>query len=227
MTHQRNIYLKMTSLENARELMFARFAAPSPPATETVPVTHAVGRVLAAPVFARLSSPNFHSAAMDGIAVQAEQTFGTSETSSRQLQIGQTAFYVNTGHVLPANTNAVIMIEQVNARGDDRVEIEAPAFPWQHVRRMGEDIVATQLLFPQNHQITPYCIGALLSAGIFEVTVRRQPHLLIIPTGSEIVDWRHTGPDQLPGALLERFCQAFPEPEAALVGCLRTLALGP
>ena len=50
MTHQRNIYLKMTSLENARELMFERFAAPSPPVTETVPVTDAVGRVLAAPV---------------------------------------------------------------------------------------------------------------------------------------------------------------------------------
>jgi putative molybdopterin biosynthesis protein len=204
MTHQRNIYLKMTSLENARELMFARFAAPSPPATETVPVTDAVGRVLAAPLFARLSSPNFHSAAMDGIAVQAEQTFGTSETSPRQLEIGQNAFYVNTGHVLPANTNAVIMIEQVNARGDDRVEIEAPAFPWQHVRRMGEDIVATELLFPRRHVVTPYCVGALISGGIFEVTVHARPRVLIIPTGSELVDWRTAAADDLrPGQVLE------------------------
>jgi len=204
MTHQRNIYLKMTSLENARELMFARFAAPSPPATETVPVTDAVGRVLAAPVFARLSSPNFHSAAMDGIAVQAEQTFGTSETSPRQLQIGQNAFYVNTGHVLPANTNAVIMIEQVNARGDDQVEIEAPAFPWQHVRRMGEDIVATELLFARRHVVTPYCVGALISGGIFEVTVNARPRVLIIPTGSELVDWRTAAADDLrPGQVLE------------------------
>ncbi|MCB2166178.1 MAG: molybdopterin biosynthesis protein [Deltaproteobacteria bacterium] len=204
MTHQRNIYLKMTSLENARELMFARFAAPSPPATETVPVTDAVGRVLSAPVFARLSSPNFHSAAMDGIAVQAEQTFGTSETNPRQLQIGQNAFYVNTGHVLPANTNAVIMIEQVNARGDDQVEIEAPAFPWQHVRRMGEDIVATELLFPRRHVVTPYCVGALISGGIFEVTVHTRPRVLIIPTGSELVDWRTAAADDLrPGQVLE------------------------
>ena len=58
--------------------------------------TDAVGRVLAEAVAARLSSPNFHSAAMDGIAVQAEQTFGTSETSPRQLQIGQTAFSLKT-----------------------------------------------------------------------------------------------------------------------------------
>jgi putative molybdopterin biosynthesis protein len=204
MTHQRNIYLKMTSLEKARELMFARFAAPSPPATETVPVTDAVGRVLAAPVFARFSSPNFHSAAMDGIAVQAEQTFGTSETNPRLLQIGQNAFYVNTGHVLPANTNAVIMIEQVNARGDDQVEIEAPAFPWQHVRRMGEDIVATELLFPRRHVVTPYCVGALISGGIFEVTVHARPRVLIIPTGSELVDWRTAAADDLrPGQVLE------------------------
>jgi putative molybdopterin biosynthesis protein len=204
MTSQRNIYLKMKPLETAREIMFERFPAPSPPATETIAVPEAVGRVLAGPVFARLSSPNFHSAAMDGIAVKAEETFGTSETRPRQLQIGQDAFFVNTGHVLPDNTDAVIMIEQVNDRGDGRVEIEAPAFPWQHVRRMGEDIVATELLFPRSHVVTPYCVGALLSGGLFEVTVHARPRVFIIPTGSELVDWRTPAANHLrPGQILE------------------------
>jgi putative molybdopterin biosynthesis protein len=204
MTGSRNIYLKMKPLETARELVFERFPAPSPPVTETVPVPEAVGRVLAAPVFARLSSPNFHSAAMDGIAVQAEQTFGTSETNPRQLEMGCDAYFVNTGHVLPATTNAVIMIEHVNDLGDGRVEIEAPAFPWQHVRRMGEDIVATELLFPRSHVVTPYCVGALLSGGIFEVDVHARPRVLIIPTGSELVDWRKPAARQLqPGQVLE------------------------
>ena len=220
MSSQRNIYLKMKPLETAQEIMFERFPAPSPPATETIPVPEAVGRVLAAPVFARLSSPNFHSAAMDGIAVKAEQTFGTSETRPRQLQVGQDAFFVNTGHVLPDNTNAVIMIEQVNDRGDDQVEIEAPAFPWQHVRRMGEDIVATELLFPRSHVVTPYCVGALLSGGIFEVAVHARPRVFIIPTGSELVDWRTPAANSLrPGQILETNSFVLGELVKAAGGC--------
>lgn len=203
-TNQRNIYLAMKTLEDARRIVFARFPPPSRPPAETLAVPQAVGRVLAAPVFARLSSPNFHAAAMDGIAVNAEQTFGASEASPRQLQCDQEAFFVNTGHVLPEDTNAVIMIEHVNDLGGGRLEIEAPAFPWQHVRRMGEDIVATELLFPRRHRVTPYCVGALLAGGIFEVSVYARPRVLIIPTGSELVDCRAPAARELqPGQALE------------------------
>ncbi|MGW8186136.1 MAG: molybdopterin biosynthesis protein, partial [Desulfobacterales bacterium] len=200
----RNIYLKMKTLPEARDIVFQRFGSTGAMSAETVAVTDSVGRVLAEAVTARLSSPNFHAAAMDGIAVKAEKTFGASETRPKELIIGEDAIYLNTGHVMPEGTDAVIMVEKLDRLDGQRVRIEAPAFPWQHVRKMGEDIVATQLLFPQNHQITPYCIGALLSAGIFEVAVRRKPNLLIIPTGSEIVDWRCIDPDQLtPGQVLE------------------------
>ncbi len=226
MTSKRNIYLKMKPLETARDLVFKHFPAPSPPITETVPVPEAVGRVLAAPVFARLSSPNFHSAAMDGIAVQAEQTFGASETSPRQLQIDREAFFVNTGHVLPVDTNAVIMIEHVNDLGDGRMEIEAPAFPWQNVRRMGEDIVATELLFPRNHVMTPYCIGALLSGGIFDVEVHARPRVRIIPTGSELVSWRSPQARQLqPGQVLETNSYVLGELVKAAGGCFERDAI--
>ena len=194
---KRNIYLKMKTLQEARNIMFQRFGSFDAMTAETVPVTDSVGRVLAEAVTARLSSPNFHAAAMDGIAVKAEKTFGASETRPKELIIGEDAFYLNTGHVMPVETDAVIMVEKLDRLDELRVRIEAPAYPWQHVRKMGEDIVATQLLFPQNHQVTPYCIGALLSAGIFEVTVRRKPNLLIIPTGSEIVDWRKGPPERL------------------------------
>ncbi len=203
-TRQRNIYLAMQTLADARELVFEHFPAPPGPATESVPVPRAVGRVLATPVFAQLSSPNFHAAAMDGIAVRAERTFGASEASPRRLHRDREAFFVNTGHVLPEGTNAVIMIEHVNDLGDGRLEIEAPAFPWQNVRRMGEDIVATELLFPRRHAVTPYCVGALLAGGIFEVTVYARPRVLIIPTGSELVDWRTPAARALqPGQVLE------------------------
>ncbi len=203
MSHKRNVYLKMKTLKEAREILFEQFSA-GLLSSEMVSVPDAVGRVLAEPVAARLSSPNFHAAAMDGIAVKAKNTFGASEARPKELMIGEDAFYINTGHVMPENTNAVIMIEHINVPDESRVEIEAPAFPWQHVRKMGEDIVATELLFPQSHVITPYCVGALLSGGIFSVLVRKKPKVLIIPTGSELVDWRNTALEDIkPGQVLE------------------------
>ncbi len=141
---------------------------------------------------------------MDGLALKAEITFGASAATPRQLVVGRDAVYVNTGHVLPQDTDAVIMVENVNELAEERVEIEAPAFPWQNVRRVGEDIVATELLFPQNHVITPYCVGALLAGGVFSVAVKSKPKVLIIPTGSELVDWRKLETHDIkPGQVLE------------------------
>ncbi len=190
MSSSRNVYLKMKTIKEAREILFGRFSRPQSQETEILDAPSAVGRVLAEPVFAKLSSPNFHASAMDGIAVRAEDTFGASEAGPRALIAGENAFYVNTGHVIPEGCNAVIMIEHLQILGDNRIEIEAPAFPWQYIRKMGEDIVATELLFPRNHRITPYCVGALIAGGIFNVTVQKKPRLLIIPTGNELVDWQ-------------------------------------
>ena len=204
MRHKRNIYLQMKSLEEARRIVMDAFTGNTPGTVETLPTPDAVGRILAEPVTARISSPNFHAAAMDGIAVQAETTFGAHESRPKELSIGRDAFYVNTGHVLPPGTNAVIMIEQVQALDEERVRIEAPAFPWQHVRKMGEDIVATELLFARYHKVTPYCVGALIAAGLFQVPVLGRPRVAIIPTGSELVDWRSTPAEELkPGQVIE------------------------
>ncbi|MGD9174016.1 MAG: molybdopterin biosynthesis protein, partial [Desulfobacterales bacterium] len=204
MKFKRNVYLKMKTLAEARDILFQTFSNLPPLASEELPVPDAVGRVLAQPVNARLSSPNFHLAAMDGLAVKAEITFGANAAAPKTLNVGREAYYVNTGHVLPPDTDAVIMVEDVNALGENRVEIEAPVFPWQNVRRVGEDIVATELLFPQNHVITPYCVGALLSGGVFAVPAKTRPKVLIIPTGSELVDWRQLDLKAFqPGQVLE------------------------
>jgi len=201
--HKRNVYLQMKSLEEARRIVLEAFGA-RPLAVETVSAPDAVGRVLAEPVAARFSSPHFHAAAMDGIAVKAQATFGAHPSRPKRLQIGGDAFYVNTGRVLPPETDAVIMIEHVQVIDDRQVQIEAPVFPWQHVRKMGEDIVATEMLFARQHPVTPYCVGALLAAGLFEVKVRRKPRVVIIPTGSEMVDWQAHAPEKLnPGQVIE------------------------
>ncbi len=204
MAHKRNVYLQMTSLEAAREIVLDTFHETIRGTTEMVATPEAVGRILAEPVTAKFSSPHFHAAAMDGIAVAAKATYGAHESRPKQLRLGIDAFHVNTGHVLPEGTDAVIMIEQVQEVDGKQVQIEAPAFPWQHVRKMGEDIVATELLFARHHRVTPYCVGALLSAGLFEVSVLCRPKVTIIPTGSELVDWRKTPPEEMaPGQVIE------------------------
>jgi putative molybdopterin biosynthesis protein len=194
----------MKSLEEARQILFDHFPGSGTLPVEIVSPPEAVGRILAEPVTAKVSSPNFHAAAMDGVAVKANDTFGASETRPKELTIGTRAQFLNTGHVMPEGTDAVIMIENIQTVGEDRIRIEAPAFPWQHVRKMGEDIVATELLYPRGHVVTPYCVGALISGGIYDVPVRRKPRVLLIPTGSELVDWRTTAPrDLAPGQVLE------------------------
>lgn len=200
----RNVYLKMKSLDEARQIVRERLACLRQLASEIVPVPEAVGRVLASPVHAAISAPSYHAAAMDGVAVKAEATYGASEGHPKDLVPGRNAFFVNTGNVLPAGTDAVIMIENVQVQGEQRVVIEAPAFPWQNVRKIGEDIVATELLFPRHHRITPYCLGALLTGGVLRVPVLKKPRVRIIPTGTELVDWRATPLTAVrPGQVLE------------------------
>ncbi|MCB9154515.1 MAG: molybdopterin biosynthesis protein [Caldilineae bacterium] len=158
--------------------------------SEMLPVADCLGRVTAAPVWARISSPHYHAAAMDGYAVRAEDTAGATETMTKQLKLGAQAHYVDTGDPLPAFANAVIMIEdtQLVGEGDETtVEIMAATPPWRHVRPMGEDIVATQLVLPSNHQLRPQDLGAAVGCGHTHLAVRRQPRVAIIPTGTELV----------------------------------------
>lgn len=203
MSSRRNVYLDMKSIQEARETLFRKFGHLRT-GLETLDSVQARGRVLAEPAVAAISSPNFHAAAMDGMAVNASLTFGASEDVPKTIVPGETGFWVNTGHAMPENTNAVIMIENLNILEPDRVEIEAPVFPWQNVRKMGEDIVATQLLFPREHLVNSYSLGALLSGGIFKVQVYKKPRVLIIPTGSELKPWQEVKTDQLrPGDVVE------------------------
>ena len=154
---------------------------------EEAPLADALGRVTAAPIQARLSAPHYHCAAMDGYAVRAEDTQQARETQAVALHRGQNAWPVNTGDPLPENTNAVIMIENVSRIDDDTLHIYATAAPWQHVRLMGEDMVATETVLQVNHRLRAVDLGALAGCGHHHVHVRRKPRVTIIPTGSELV----------------------------------------
>ena len=188
----RKRYLKKTPLEQARALFLSRIDE-TLLEDETVAVADALHRVTAEPVFARSSSPHYHGSAMDGICVRAEDTFGTTEFAPRELRLladdadPQGCFaYLDTGQPLPSWANAVIMIERVREAGAAVVSIDQAATPWQNVRLVGEDVVATELLLPRNHRLRPYDLGAILAAGHTTVRVKARPRVAIIPTGDEI-----------------------------------------
>ena len=185
----RNIYLEDIPLGQARARLQRALQAAGKAAAlpgELVRLEDALGRVTAAALPARRSSPHFHCAAMDGYAVDASDTARARETAPLQLQLGRDAFPVNTGDALPVRTNAVIMIEHVQQGEGGQLFIYAAAPPWQHVRLMGEDMVSSEIVLQVNHQLRPVDIGALAGCGYQEVPVRRKPKVLILPTGSEL-----------------------------------------
>jgi putative molybdopterin biosynthesis protein len=202
----RKRYLKKTALKEAQELFLA-LIDPARLQNETIPVDDALNRITGEPVFARISSPHYHAAAMDGICVRAEDTFGATDFAPKKLALASGATlvpgafaYVDTGNSLPAWANAVVMIEKIRQLDDGCVEIFEAVAPWNHVRLVGEDVVATELLLPRSHRLRPYDLGALLAAGHTEVLVRTSPRIGIIPTGDELIQ---PGEEARPGSVIE------------------------
>ncbi len=197
---KRNIYLEDLPLDEARSRFAAALQSASlwqPLGTETIPLTQALGRVTAEPVWARISAPHYHASAMDGYALRARDTHGATETSPLQLTLAETwediapgvrpAQAVNTGAPLPIWADTVVMIEHTQKIGDSAIAIRASLAPWTHVRPLGEDMVATELVLPANHKLRPVDLGALAGSGHAMVTVYTRPRVAIIPTGSELV----------------------------------------
>lgn len=158
-----------------------------PFAGEDVALSHALGRVTAAPVWAAVSSPAYHASAMDGYAVRAADTADAAETRPVQLEVGRQAQYVDTGDPLPDWADAVIMIEKIQPTGEQLIEIRESVAPWTAVRPMGEDMVATELILPANHVLRPVDLGAIAGGGHATVSVRGKPRVAVIPTGTELI----------------------------------------
>ena len=192
-------YLTNLPLEQARRdylsLLTERGLAPR---TETVPVQSACGRVTAGAVYAQICAPHYPACAMDGLAVTAADTFGASETTPVRLGPGRYEL-VDTGDPLPAGRDAVVMVEDVVWKGDEALLREAAA-PWQHVRQIGEDVCAGEMLLPARTAVSPAAIGAMIAGGVLEGEGLARPVVGIIPTGDEVVP---PTPDPAPGDVME------------------------
>lgn len=171
----------------------------------------AVGRILSRPVWAKISSPHYHAAAMDGFAVRAVETYGATQTSPVVLDYPQQAVYLDTGDLIPDAFNAVIPIEEVEtlnpagqvvreARNPAKIRIREAVVPWDHVRPLGEDMIATQLVLPAGHRLRPVDLGAIAGSGHASIFVSRKPKVAVIPTGTELVE---VGTPVKPGDIIE------------------------
>ena len=167
--------------------------------TECIRVQDSFGRFTARAIYAHINAPHYACSAMDGIALYAKDSFGATETTPVTLKKGQYK-EVDTGDPIPEGCDAVIMVEELVKNEDDSVTIHAPAVPWQHIRQIGEDICAGEMILPSFMEITPAAIGAMIAGGVLELDVLAKPLVGIIPTGDEIIP---LCTDPKPGDILE------------------------
>lgn len=190
MVHRhRNLYLSNLELEEGKSLFLKELGDIREVLDkEKIKVIDSLGRITSQPVFARLSSPYYNAAAMDGIAVKSSATYEADESTPLRIKLNEDFVYVDTGDVIEEPYDSVIMIEDIVEIDDKTVEIIRAASPWQHVRPVGEDIVASEMIVSAFHKIRPVDIGALLSGGLIEIEVIKKPKIGIVPTGTEIIE---------------------------------------
>ncbi len=180
-------YLTNLPLEQARhdyiELLIEKGMGP---VAETIPSAEAAGRITAEAVYASISAPHYAASAMDGIAILAKDSFGATESTPVTLTTDKFTV-VDTGDPIPDECDAVIMVEDIVENTDGSVTIHSAAAPWQHIRQIGEDICAGEMITGSFMELTPAAIGAMIAGGVGEIKVIKRPVVGIIPTGDEII----------------------------------------
>lgn len=194
---KRKVYIDNYIWSEARDLWYQTWGelGECGPGTEIIAVTEARGRVAASPVRAVYSCPHYPASAMDGIAVISRKTKGATETNPLMLKENQDYIEVDTGDYIPEPFDAVIMVEEINFTEPGRAEIRAAVAPYQHVRAIGEDVSQSEMLCPALTKLGPYEIGCFLTAGVTSVEVIAQPKVIIIPTGTELIEPGQSPPE--------------------------------
>jgi molybdopterin molybdotransferase len=201
-------------LEEARQRLLD---ALQPLPAETVPLSHAAGRVLAEKVLSSIDLPPFDNSAMDGYAVRSvDVTMASAQTPVALKLTGHipagtvftgaaepgTCVRVFTGSPLPIGTDAVVMQEdtRIEAGQPGSVLILDRARPWENVRFRGEDLKAGAVLARAGEAITPSRVGLMAAVGISSINAHRRPIVGLLATGSELVE---AGQPLPPGKIYE------------------------
>lgn len=194
------VYLKKKTLQEALHLLeeTLEMLDIKEKGRERVSTKEALSRITYSPIRAQHPVPYYRAAAMDGIAIRAEDSFGATRDRPKVFALEE-ILPVNTGDPVPEERNAVIKIEDTKKEGD-HYYVYGPATPNQHIRPIGEDIEEGMVVIPQNQEINPQALGALLSCGRTTIDVKKKPCVAILPTGSELVS---PGAKPKPGEVVE------------------------
>ncbi len=195
-------FLTVMSREEARAAF--RAAVPHtalPP--ETVPLSEALGRVLAGDVASPRDVPPFDRALVDGFALRAADTEGATPARPRRLTLNReilacgvapalavqpgSATPIATGGVIPRGADAVVMVEQTEFDAETLTVEVAAARPGQFVGYAGADMAAGETVLRKGQRITAREIGMLAACGLAAVAVVRRPRVAVLSTGDELV----------------------------------------
>jgi molybdenum cofactor synthesis domain-containing protein len=177
-----------------------------------VPLSDALGLVLAAAIDTDEPVPPFANTAMDGYAVRAADTASAAPGSPARLHVvgelpagrapstpvgpGE-AIRIMTGAPVPPGADAIVMVERTTREDPDMVLVEAPAKPGDHVRPAGGDLEAGTQVFPTGTGLGPAHLGVLASVGVQVVTVVRRARVGVLSTGDELVEAGPLAPGQI------------------------------
>ena len=175
---------------------------------ETIPTEQAAGRVTARAVRARCPSPTAHVSTRDGWAVEAALLAQASPENPVLLAIGTDCSQVNTGWALPSEAHGVVPLEEAAPQEDGRLAVTAPIRPGQHVRPRGEDIRTGDVVLGPDTLVGPAQVGALLTAGVFELPVYERVRVTFLSTGDEILPLAERGLPR-PGQVVESNAPAY------------------
>jgi molybdopterin molybdotransferase len=196
-----------TELLNREEALARVLEHVQPLASESVALTEAVGRFVAADAHAAVDLPPFASSAMDGFAVRVADTPGrlpivariaAGVPAPRPLEAGE-AMAIATGGVVPVGADAVIPIEYV-VEDDNNVEISTPVSHGDNVRPRGGDVASGETVVGKGTRLGPAQVGALAAAGLDRISCSRRPRVAVLATGTEL---RRPGEPLGPGEVYE------------------------
>lgn len=196
--------LKVDTVKEVKDKLKIYFDAEGfEPPFESVPLRDAVHRYLAEEIRSDTDIPQFTRSVVDGFAVIAKDTYGTGESSPVFLDVigavemgrpcdirlkPEQTVYVPTGGMLPAGSDAVVMIEYTESLDEKTIAVYKPAAPNSGVMNRGDDFKKGQVLFRRGHRITVKDVGMLAAIGKEQVNVFKKPRVSILSTGDEIVD---------------------------------------
>ena len=215
-------FLTLLPPDEARALLLSHLPQPTTD-SETIDVLLSLNRITAEDIYAPHPLPEFPRTMVDGYAVHARDTFGATESLPAYLTLigevpmgespefklgaGQCAL-IHTGGMLPGGADAVVMIEYtqniagaerilngVERRSAQEIEVFKPVADGENVIRVGEDVVQGQTILVKGSLMRPAEIGGLMALGITSVSVVKKPYIGLISSGDEVID-----PSQLPRA---------------------------